>query len=357
VAAGTADTEAGPSFWCRRRHALLTIAPVAGLVVVPAVLWAFALKIAASNDNLATDFHHFFYAHGDAVLHGRTPAGAYPALTSVLFAPFALLPAGVADVVFTLVLVGCAAGTLWSLGVRDWRCYGAATLWYPVFSAVQTGNVSLVLALGVALLWRWRDRPRAAGSVAAMLIALKLFLWPLVFWLAVTRRGRALAVATVAGAAVSIAAWTVVGFDLAVRLPTLLGDAVRIDGHRAYTVAALVTDLGASDTVAYGISTLMGFAVVAVAVALRERQAGALSLLVGAALLLSPIVWAHYFSLLLVPVALARPRFGWLWLAPLPLWLCSPVDGAAWQKVLILGVAAAMLARAAAARAPQPAPQ
>jgi hypothetical protein len=39
-------------------------------------------------------------------------------------------------------------------------------------------------------------------------------------------------------------------------------------------------------------------------------------LLVFAALALSPIVWMHYFTLLVVPIALVRPRLSWLWFAP-----------------------------------------
>jgi hypothetical protein len=41
-------------------------------------------------------------------------------------------------------------------------------------------------------------------------------------------------------------------------------------------------------------------------------------------LLLSPIVWLHYFVLLLVPLALARPRLTAAWvILPLPLWFSS----------------------------------
>jgi len=36
-----------------------------------------------------------------------------------------------------------------------------------------------------------------------------------------------------------------------------------------------------------------------------------------AALVLTPILWLHYLVLLLVPIALARPRLSALWLVPL----------------------------------------
>jgi hypothetical protein len=47
---------------------------------------------------------------------------------------------------------------------------------------------------------------------------------------------------------------------------------------------------------------------------------------VAATLALSPIVWLHYLVVLLVPVAIARPRFSALWLLPVLLWV-SPKPG------------------------------
>ena len=52
-----------------------------------------------------------------------------------------------------------------------------------------------------------------------------------------------------------------------------------------------------------------------------ERDRRSLTLVLGAALVLSPIVWFHYLLLLFVPIALARPRLSALWLVPLPLWV------------------------------------
>jgi hypothetical protein len=34
-----------------------------------------------------------------------------------------------------------------------------------------------------------------------------------------------------------------------------------------------------------------------------------------ASLALTPVVWIHYFVVLLIPIALARPRFSMIWLA------------------------------------------
>jgi hypothetical protein len=36
----------------------------------------------------------------------------------------------------------------------------------------------------------------------------------------------------------------------------------------------------------------------------------------------SPLVWLHYFALLIIPVALTRPTLSWPWLLPLALIVC-----------------------------------
>ena len=49
---------------------------------------------------------------------------------------------------------------------------------------------------------------------------------------------------------------------------------------------------------------------------LRRNERRAMVLTVALMLVASPIVWSHYFVLLLLPVALARPRLRPLWLLP-----------------------------------------
>ena len=355
ISAVAMDRTAARGWWARRWRAVRTVAPVAGLVVVPAILWIFLLRVTAQEDLFAVDFHTF-YADGTEVLAGRRPLSPYPPVVALLVAPLTLLPRDVADGVATVGMVVCAAATLRVLGVRDWRCYGAVALWAPVFSGVQSANVSLPLALAVAVLYRLRDRPGPAGALTAASVAVKLFLWPLGIWLAATRRYAALGVAVAAGAVATAAAWLLVGFGSVGAFVDSLHANVELFDGRAYTVASLLHDAGAGERLAYGVTWALGAA--ALAAAWRLGRAGddarALGLAIGAALLLSPVVWLHYLVLLLVPVALARPAYSPLWLAPLPLWLCPVTDGAAWQKVLLLAVAAAMLTATTLRPAPPP---
>ena len=66
-----------------------------------------------------------------------------------------------------LLLTGAVLATLRALDVRDWRCYGVAFLWPPVLSAIQTGNITLLLGLCAALVWRFRASGRRRRRLSA----------------------------------------------------------------------------------------------------------------------------------------------------------------------------------------------
>jgi membrane protein implicated in regulation of membrane protease activity len=63
-----------------------------------------------------------------------------------------------------------------------------------------------------------------------------------------------------------------------------------------------------------------------------------------AALALTPIVWLHYFALLLVIVAIAQPSLGILWFVPLAM-VVTPGSGhpTPFQTAWTLGVAAVVV--------------
>ena len=71
------------------------------------------------------------------------------------------------------LLAAGVVATLAVLDVRDWRCYGLAFLWPPVLSAIQTGNVTIPLALSAALVWRFRDRSTVSGVCLGVSMAAK----------------------------------------------------------------------------------------------------------------------------------------------------------------------------------------
>ena len=73
----------------------------------------------------------------------------------------------------------------------------------------------------------------------------------------------------------------------------------------------------------------------------KGPERAAFILAIAAALALTPIVWLHYFALLLVVVAIAQRRLGVLWFVPLGM-VVTPGSGhpAPWQTAWTLVVAA-----------------
>jgi Glycosyltransferase family 87 len=308
--------------------------------------------VAIDGDDVSVDFRTY-YEDAESVLDGSAPLSPYPPLIPLLVAPLTALPLEVVEVIAALLMLACIPAILWVLEVRDWRCYAATLLWAPVFSAVQTGNVSLPLTLGVALAYRWRDDAVRAGIATGVTIAAKLYLWPVALWLAARGRMRALAWTVGAAAAVSLAGWAIVGLGEAEQFGDDFQSDVESLVDRAYTITSILRDVGASPAIAYGVCWAVGAALL-VAGARTRDDARSLTLFLAAALVLSPIVWVHYLVALLVPLALLRPRFGPLWLAPLPLWFTPVTDGTVAERVVLLGVLAAMVAACVLSRRPWP---
>jgi hypothetical protein len=283
----------------------------------------------------ATDFRYAFWPAGRHVLDGTSPFPhvidfyrlpfVYPAPAALLFAPFGALPRPLADAVFTALLAGALVLTLRLCRVRDPRCYVLAFLWAPVFSALQTANLTLLLALGLAALWRLERRTLAAAAIAACLIALKVFLWPVLVWLAV-RRGLRTAILSVAlTASVTVIGWWAIGFAGFREYPHLMRLISREEAPRSYSLVGLGMRLGLGQSVATVVALGVGLAVLGLAAVVARREEDgrrSFALTVAAVLLCSPVIWLHYFALLVVAIALLSPRLGPAWFAPLLLWPC-----------------------------------
>jgi alpha-1,2-mannosyltransferase len=286
-----------------------------------------------------------FLQAGHAVLHGLSPYPAvsalrgdanyvYPPLLALLVAPFAALPLGPAVFLWTALLAVAIPTALFLLGVRDWRCYGVAFLWPPTREAIDTGALGPLLLLGVALAWRYRDRrPVVAAAAAAVTMTLKLFLVPLVVWLAATRRFRAALLAAAGALVLALGSWAVIGFDGLTAYPHLLRRLSQEEADRSYSLVAIGHRLGLPSSLAFALALVVGGALLAAAISVARRGDGdrlALSYAIAAALALTPIAWKHYFVLLLVPLALARPWFSLAWLVPLA--LSAPIVPSGWPQ-------------------------
>ena len=303
--------------------------PVASLVL---------MFVVGEPGPLAHDFHVELYPEARALLDGRNPfpwTGVRPAelraephlapRAALLVSPLTLLPLAVADVVIAILGLACFGAALWVVGIRDWRVYGAFTLWPQVAGEMRVSHLTPVIALLLALAWRYRHSQLRAGAAIGAAIALKLFVWPLVVWLAARRLPRASAIA--------------IGLPLAslsLVLPfTTLGsylDALielgRTFDQDSYTLFGLLSQIGAPDAVARGSTLLLGTGLLALV-----WSRCSFGLAVGVSLVLSPIVWLDYFAILAIPLAIARPRFSVVWLVPLATWGARGSGSRDWRRL------------------------
>jgi hypothetical protein len=332
---------------------------VAVFLWVPAIAIAYSYWYEFHSRRALQDFMIFRKA-ARLVLHGTSPFPAatieavrhfdqfvYPPAAAVLFTPLAELPVGLARVIMLVLGVVCVIVALRLLDVRDWRCYGVSVMSAPAVNSLALGAVTSFLLVGAALAWRYRSHAGAAGAAAAVTAVFKVLLWPLGLWLVVTRRLRAAVTFAVVALVVTIAAWAAIGFAGLREYPRLLHVLSQAEQGDSYSPVALLRLSGTASTVA----SVALVAAVALGVALAARGGDgdrrAFAFAVAGALLATPIVWLHYFLLLLVPIALYRPRLSGLWFLPVLLWLTPATHshGSVWNIAFALAVTLVVLAR------------
>ncbi len=142
------------------RPSLLTVA-----LVFVAVLWTSAFIVFSLGAGLlAWDVRFAYLPAAEAILDGDSPYPAlddpiledqkgyvYPPQLAVLLLPLTKLPIDLVALIVTAGMLAMLWLTLRVLGIRDVRCYAAALLWMPVASGVLLANVSIPLALALAV--------------------------------------------------------------------------------------------------------------------------------------------------------------------------------------------------------------
>ncbi len=246
----------------------------------------------------------------------------YPPIAAYPFIPFAALPAHVAIVVYLVASLAAIGVALWLVGVRDWRILGVVALWEPLFMWLIEGPIEPWLLLLLAIGWRWRGRTLRLAAVVALLVSAKLFLWPLLLWLLATRRRRCLIAASAMTGIFVVLPFANAGLQALRSYPHVLRTLAAVFGPSSFSLLAVfdsfTSRLGAQ--LALLAAAIALFALVCVVGNREDGDRRAFCAAVVGAVLLSPIVWAHYFLLLAIPIALVRPKLSLLWGAPLFLW-------------------------------------
>lgn len=341
---------------------------------IPALVFAVVLAADMRFRSSLGDWEIFRHA-SRTVLHGNSPFTVadpaalahndrfvYPPVTALLIAPFAVLPDEAGRALVFLLTLACVPLALRLLGVRDWRCYGLALLTAPVLDSVSLGALSSVLLLGVAAAWRYRHRRHVAAATTAVTAVAKLFVWPLFVWLLATRRLRTAVEAGAVALVLLVGGWAAIGFADLRSYPHLLHVLSQVEAVQSFSLVGLLRLHGGAAT---AFTALLAVVVIAAVVLARRGPDGdrrSFAVAVAGALLATPVLWLHYFVLLFVPIALARPRLSALWFAPLAFWV-TPLahsDGSVWRTCFALAVAALIVwrslgpAAASAGVAPRP---
>ena len=320
---------------------------VAGVAVgAAAATWAFKIyfdrfRAFVDGAGAGNDLEVFLRAAGK-VLHGASPYAfaadktfAYPPFLAWLVAPLHPLSGSAAGFIWTVLSLVMLAVALWLLDLRDWRCYALAFVFLFTRSSIDLGTIEPMLLLVVAAAWHWRDAVwRSAGSVGVAIV-LKLFLWPLVVWLALTRRLKAAGIAVGVAVSLALVSWAAIGFNGIGEYPSVLRRLANDESTSSYSVVALGVRTHLPLLAARILAVLVTLALLAAAAWVarderrtpRDRDVAVLTITLAAALAASPIVWVHYFLLLLVPLVLIRPRLSLLWFVPFAF---QPLGEAAW---------------------------
>jgi alpha-1,2-mannosyltransferase len=300
------------------------------------VLVAASAVFSDVSDQIGFDLRAGYLPAAEAVANGDSPyadpddpnldlrrAYVYPPQVAIGLVPLTWLPTDLAAFLVFLAAVAALLGAVAVVGVRDVRCYAAVLLWAPSWNALDTLNVSAALALGVALVWRFRATLWPLAAALGLMVSVKLFLWPLLAWVGLTRRPLAAILGLALGLVVALGSWAAIGFAGLGEYPDLLS---KVGDQENYSIVAVADEIGLG-SLGPAIAILVGGALLAASVwwARRQREVRSFTLAIAACLALSPVVWLHYLTLLIAPLGLSRPRFSPLWLLPIVLWV-SPRD-------------------------------
>ena len=305
---------------------------VAGLVMMGGAGTAYDLTayLAAAARVLAGGTPYQPETLGGPFRPGPADLYLYAPPLAVAMTLLARLPVDAATVTWLVLRVVALALACAIMPVRPW-VRGAtllvAAFSLPVLFDLNLGNVSVLVVALLACAWRWLDRPVGAiAMAAAILVRPTLAVVPA--WQALRRRWRPIAWTLGTLLVVGLLTLPVVGIGGYVDYLTVLRNVSDTLGvPRNVDLGSVAMGLGLAapwPTFAYLAGAAIGIGVVVVA-SRRDPSAGYVAT-VGAALLLAPLLWAHYLAGLLLPAALLADRGRrWGLLLPLLGWLPEPL--------------------------------
>jgi hypothetical protein len=251
----------------------------------------------------------------------------YSPVLALLFVPLTSMGEAGAVIVWLALRIVTLAMTCALMPVpRHLRVavFGIAALSAPVLRDLDLGNVSLLVTFLAVLAWRWLDRPAAGLALAVSLTVRPTMALIGAWWLL---RGLWRPVVWTAGAGIVAVLASLVWLrpETWLQYPTVLGNVRDVMGvPNNLDLGSAVRLIGGPAWLAQ-LALYAGYGIAALAVLLSLRRDRELSYVVTlmATVLLSPLLWDHYLTNLLVPAAFVAAR-GRPWALGLPLLAWSP---------------------------------
>jgi alpha-1,2-mannosyltransferase len=263
--------------------------------------------------NLIAPFDLLVFIHaGKAVLHGSNPyasvnsiafrsghAFVYPLFVAWIFAPIALMPVHLAEVLCQAASAAAIVAGCWLLNRRETAAPALVLTSATTIVGLQMGTFNAFLMGGIALAWHWRKRHSIlAGVLLGLLGAAKLFLLPLIVW-PIAKRRYPSAVAAALTSGLLIGAGFVAGPIGPRSYISMLSALEHNEVARSWSLASALSALGVAVSPATKVAPLIVIAGLAALWSRRGRLADnqVLGVLVLASLLASPILWSSYLLL------------------------------------------------------------
>ena len=201
--------------------------------------------------------------------------------------------------------------------------FGIAALSAPVLFDLDLGNVSLLVTFFAVLTWRWLDRP-LGGVALAFALTLRPTMGVIAVWWLVRGVWRPIVWLIATGLLIVALTLPIVGLTGWFDYVTVLRNVSDVTGvHRNVDLGSAVIMFGGPSWAA-SVALFAGYALSIGAIIVSLRRDRELSFVVTtmATILLAPLLWDHYLTLLLVPAAfLASRGRPWGLLLPLLCWI------------------------------------
>lgn len=314
------------------------------LFAIPFIAYG-CLAIAASFQPDAVRVKDFIqpYLMSRAILEGINPYTPLPDLTwsylrieqsnplphatphtpiaGLFCVPLGLLEYRTAALIWGALEIACLAtcilmvGRAWKLGLERRVILILALLmaWPPVIEEIRWGQFGAILLLlaTCALIALRQDSVLRAGLALGLMLALKLFAWPILLYLAMRRRWRAVAAAIVVTLAANLLAAIILGWGVVTDYYLRIGPEVAAFHRRNPLNISAWTWMPDPISIAAPAIMLIG----GLWLAMRMDSEAAFCLLLIVSLFVSPVMWLHYATIALLPFAVVAARLrtaGWL---------------------------------------------